>query len=96
LTGRPCATGGAVCAYVEHEPQTDIGWQVWDLLLRCHGQLRFAGNRVVGLDMAGALALGDGLGYDRRAMAELLPAAEAGLIAGLDGALEQMDGSDHG
>jgi hypothetical protein len=89
VTGRPCADGGASCAYVAHEPQTDIGWQAWDLLMRCHGQLRLAGNRVIGLDMAGALALADGLGYDRRAMAELLPPAEAGLIAGLDGVLRR-------
>jgi hypothetical protein len=95
LTGRPCDNGGAACVYDQHEARTDAGWQAWDLLMRCHGQLRLAGQRVVGLDMAGALALADGLGYDRLAMAELLPMAEAGLIAGLDGALQQTE-ADHG
>ena len=53
------------------------------MILRCSGQLRFVPNAaiVIGIDMTAALAIGAALGYDARALAELLPAAEAGLVA---------------
>ena len=79
------------CPYLEHEPLTDAGWQAWDVLTRCSGQLRFApnGTVVLGLDLAAALSLGCALGYDMGALAELLPAAEAGLVAAINSRLSE-------
>lgn len=54
------------------------------MLAKAAGQLRTAGmGGVVGIDVGAALALGHALGFDEHALAELLPAAEAGLVAGL-------------
>lgn len=92
---RPCARGesdrdGQRCPYIEHGPLTDAGWQASDVLTRCSGQLRLAPNAsvVIGLDLSAAIALATALGYDIRAVAELLPAAEAGLVAALNARLE--------
>ena len=56
------------------------------MITRCSGQLRLAPNAsvVIGLDLAAAIALATALGYDARAVAELLPAAEAGLTRALN------------
>jgi hypothetical protein len=54
------------------------------VLTRCAGQLRIIAGSVLGLDLTAALGLGDALGHDRRALAELLPAGEAGLLAALN------------
>jgi hypothetical protein len=80
---------GKRCPYREHAPLTDAGWQAWDVLARCSGQLRLApnGSAVIGLDLVAAMSLANALGYDVRAVAELLPAAEAGLITALNGRL---------
>ena len=53
------------------------------MILRCSGQLRLAPNAaiVIGIDMTAAMAIGAALGHDVQALAELLPAAEAGLVA---------------
>ncbi len=77
---------GRRCPYIEHEPLTDAGWQAWDVLTRCDGQLRLAPNAsvVIGLDLTAAIALATALGYDVRSVAELLPAAEAGLVKALN------------
>lgn len=74
------------CPYVEHEPLTDAGWAAWDVLARCAGQLRLApnGTAVIGFDLTAAIALATALGYDVCSVAELLPAAEAGLITALN------------
>lgn len=45
--------------------------------------LRFAGNKVVGIDLPAALMMAEALGYDTTALAELLPAAEAGMLDGM-------------
>jgi len=68
---------------------TDAGWQAWDVVTRCSGQLRFSpsGASVLGLELEIALSIGSALGYDTMALAELLPAAEAGLIAALNNRL---------
>ncbi len=52
------------------------------MLTRCGGQLRLASNGavVIGIDLAAAIAIASALGYDARSVAELLPAAESGLI----------------
>ena len=80
---------GRRCPYLEHEPLTEAGWQAWDVLTRCGGQLRLAPNAsaIIGLDLTAAIALATALGYDARSVAELLPAVEAGLIKVLNGRL---------
>ena len=59
------------------------------MILRCSSQLRLAplGGAVLGIDLAAALAVGSTAGYDTFALGELLPAAEAGLVAGLNARL---------
>lgn len=54
------------------------------MALRCAGQLRLAPGAAIGLDLGACLAIGAALGYDATALAELLPAAEAGMIAALN------------
>ena len=54
------------------------------MALRCAGQLRLAPGAAIGLDLGACLAMGAALGYDATALAELLPAAEAGMIAALN------------
>jgi hypothetical protein len=63
-------------------------------LERAAGQLRTNGPAITGLDFSACLTLGVALGYDSRALAELLPHAEAGLVEGL--ASLQQGESDHG
>ena len=64
--------------------ETIDGWEVWDLVLRSHGQLRLGGmGGVVGFDMAAVMAVADALGLDRQMVALLLPSAEAGMRSGL-------------
>lgn len=55
------------------------------MLLRVQNQVRTAGMAgvVVGLDLGVAMSMAAALGYDTRAVADLLPAAEAGMITGL-------------
>ncbi|MDG4602578.1 MAG: hypothetical protein P9C55_07430 [Defluviicoccus sp.] len=63
------------------------------MILRCSGQLRLAPHAgiviVIGIDLAAALAIGAALGHDVYALAELLPAAEAGLVAALNTRLSE-------
>ena len=63
------------------------------MITRCSGQLRLAPNgaAVIGIDLAATIALMTALGYDARAVAELLPAAEAGLTSALNERLAQHD-----
>ena len=87
--GRSCGSGergtdGSRCPYREHEPATEAGWQAWDVLMRCSGQIRAVPGAAVGLDFAAALAVGAALGYDAAALAELLPAGESGMIAAVN------------
>jgi hypothetical protein len=57
--------------------------QAWDVLTRCQGQVRAAGmGGATGLDMGVALRLAEIAGADLGTMIELLPAAEAGMVAG--------------
>ena len=53
------------------------------MLLRCSGQIRAVPGAVLGIDFGAAFAIGQALGYDAGALAELLPAAEAGMVAAL-------------
>ena len=55
--------------------------ETWGVVLACQGQLRLApSGRVIGVDMHAALQLTAARGYDVALLAELLPAAEAGLV----------------
>jgi hypothetical protein len=69
---------------VENAPRSDGGWQAWDVLLRCSGQLRAMPGLVLGIDFGAAFAVAAALGYDAGALAELLPAAEAGMVAAIN------------
>ena len=88
--GAKPATGlgpvGKRCRYVETAPVSLEGWQAWDVAAKCAGQLRLApmGGGVSGLDFTAAFACGRALGYDLAALAELLPAAEAGMVAAVN------------
>jgi hypothetical protein len=54
------------------------------VLLACQGQLRLApSGHVIGIDMDAALKIGAAHGSDLAVLAELLPAAEAGLVEAL-------------
>jgi len=55
--------------------------------MRCTGQLRLAPGAVVGIDLAATLRLGEALGYDAHALAEFLPAGEAGLVKAMNNRL---------
>ena len=75
---------GTLCPYRENAPQTEAGWQAWDVLLRCAGQLRLAPSGYpLGMDLTAAFAVGEALGYDAQGLAEFLPVLEAGLVTGL-------------
>jgi hypothetical protein len=87
--GLPCAKGepgrdGELCAYIANEPLTGIGWQAWDILTRCAGQLRLVPGAVVGIDLGAAMAVGAAAGYDPAGLAELLPAGELGMVQAMN------------
>ena len=75
-----------------NRPQTQDGWQVWDLVGRLGGQLRVIPGAVLGWDMGAALALAKALGIDTLITAELLPEIEAVMVRKLN---EQI-GENHG
>jgi len=54
-------------------------------LLACQGQLRLApsGGHVIGIDIDTAMGIAAARDYDLAVISDLLPAAEAGLIAAL-------------
>jgi hypothetical protein len=66
-----------------------MGWQAWDVTTRCAGQLRLAPSIAIGIDMAAAMTMGAALGHDAYALAELLPAAEAGMITAFNNRLTE-------
>jgi hypothetical protein len=73
-----------------NRPQTEDGWQVWDLVGRLGGQLRVIPGAVLGWDMGAALSLAQGLGLNTLIAAELLPEIEAVMVRKLN---EQMESS---
>ena len=95
--GLPCADGrpgvdDQLCPYVEHAPMTVEGWEAWDVLSKCSGQLRLVPmGGVIGLDLGAALACGQALGYEPSGLAELLPAGEAGLVTALNDRMTRED-----
>jgi hypothetical protein len=85
----PCARGepgadGRFCPYREHALISHQEYETWDVLLACQGQLRLApSGHVIGSDMGAALGLAAARGCDLAVLAELVPAAEAGLVEAL-------------
>lgn len=68
----------------EHAPHTTEGWEAWEIGERCAGQVRTAGmGAPVGLELATALKVAEIDGADPKAMATLIPAYEAGMVAGM-------------
>lgn len=67
-----------------NQPQTQDGWQVWDLVGRLGGQLRVIPGAVLGWDMGAALALAQALGINPLIAAELLPEIEAVMVRKLN------------
>ena len=58
--------------------------EAWEVLLACQGQIRLApSGHIIGIDMDAALRIGAARGSDLAVLSELLPAAEAGLVAAL-------------
>lgn len=70
-------------------PQTFEGRQVWDLAMRCGGQLRAVPGRVIGYDMTAVFMMGDGMGVPRAAVAEFFPAIEQAAVAAFNEAADQ-------
>ena len=87
--GLPCARGGPgadgrLCPYRKHALISQQEHEAWNVLLACQGQLRLApSGHVVGIDMDTVLTIGAARGCDLAVLSELLPAAEAGLVAAL-------------
>jgi hypothetical protein len=75
------------CPARRNRPQTEDGWQVWDLVGRLGGQLRVIPGAVLGWDMGAALAMAQAVGIDALIAAELLPEIEAVMVRKLN---EQM------
>lgn len=69
---------------------------IWDLVLRLGGQMRlvggFAGARVVGWDMAAALAMGAAMGLSAGLLLETLPEIEAVMVRKLNDAAQEAEG----
>ena len=58
--------------------------EAWDVLIACQGQLRLGpGGHVIGIGIDAGLRIAAARGYDLPMLAELLPAAEAGLVEAL-------------
>jgi hypothetical protein len=85
----PCVRGnpgadGRLCPYRQHALISRQEHEAWDALLACQGQMRLApSGHVIGIDMDAALKIGAARGSDLAVLAELLPAAEAGLVEAL-------------
>jgi hypothetical protein len=67
--------------------------EAWEVLVACQGQIRLApSGHIIGIDMDAALRIGAARGSDLAVLSELLPAAEAGLVAALSIDRGQSDG----
>ncbi|ALK09000.1 DUF7697 family protein [Blastochloris viridis] len=65
-------------------PRTVEGIGVWDVIVKCAGQVRTTGGAVTGLDFAAVFRLADALGVDPFVLAECLPAVEAVIVSKLN------------
>jgi hypothetical protein len=65
-------------------PTGSAAYEAWEVLLACQGQIRLApSGHIIGIDMHAALKMGAARGDDITVLAEVLPAAEAGLVEAL-------------
>ena len=84
------------CPRTLNKPLTFEGWQVWYLVQRLGGQVRFAGGMsggaVLGWDMGAALQLGAALGLSSLIIAELLPPIEAVMVRKTNEEIEHHHG----
>jgi hypothetical protein len=82
--GKPRAKRTALAPTASPDQPTEH--EAWDVLLACQGQLRLApSGQMIGIDMNAALKIGAARGCDLAVLSELLPAAEAGLVAAVSG-----------
>ncbi len=66
-------------------PTTPDGELVWHVLNTCRNQLRTIGTgRPIALDHGAVMTVGSALGADVELLADVLPAAEAAIISGLN------------
>jgi hypothetical protein len=75
-----CGSRCDECPYWLQKPETDAGWQVWHLALRCGGQVRVVPGAVIGFDMGAVLAMGAIAGVPDWAIVEWMPRIEAELV----------------
>ena len=69
------------CPYVANQLETVEGWQAWELIETCSGQLRTAGmGGIIGFDLPAFLQVADALGYERKSLISLLSFAESGML----------------
>jgi len=62
---------------------TEAGWQAWELLAGSIGTIRLGPRGgITGLDLPALLIQAEALGYDQPLLAQLLPFAERGMVAG--------------
>lgn len=63
-----------------NEPLTTEGFEVWEVIQRCSGQLKFyPSGSIAGFDVPTVLCVTQAFGYDLQAMLLLIEYAEAGL-----------------
>ena len=66
-------------------PFTHEGYEAWEIILRCSGQLRRHPNgKAAGFDIPTILSMTEALGYDRQVLMLLLVHAELGLREAID------------
>lgn len=83
----------AECPYKQNQLVHEEEFQAWEILMASLGQIRVSpSGRIIGLDMAAALSITAGRGYDVAAVSELLQEAEATLIPLLNEAASEEHG----
>ena len=91
--GRGSAAPRLLCPYREHTLISRQEHEAWDVLLACQGQLRLSPNgHVIGIDMGATLNIGAARGCELAALAELVPAAEAGVVEAIGSDRVRNDG----
>jgi hypothetical protein len=69
---------------VEHTPNTQEGFELWDVITK-YDQLRFSPDgTVIGFDILQIVTLSNTLGYNSPTLLMLIPYAQQGLCAAVD------------
>ena len=75
-------TGEGGCPYLQHEPETDEGEAVWEVIIACGSQLRVGGmGTPFALDYGAVMMVGQARSVDTGLLAEVLPDAERAILA---------------